>query len=246
MTLRVPAELQARLLDVLALDTERITVERSIAEARAAMSALDSNAEYLDLVRDAEEAAEVLNEVNREVAHVESDIRVARDRIERDRARETTSSDPKELSSLEHEIASLERRIEMLEENELELLARRDEATAAHSALATRRDRFHGERDATATGLAADIAAHVRRIGDIEAARATILAELPAEFAALYEKQRERYGVGASFLQRGITSASGVTLTTGQLQEIRSADPDEVILCPDSNAILIRTAESGL
>jgi predicted nucleic acid-binding Zn-ribbon protein len=37
-----------------------------------------------------------------------------------------------------------------------------------------------------------------------------------------------------------------VTLTAGQIQDVRAADPDEVLMCPDSNAILIRTAESGL
>jgi predicted nucleic acid-binding Zn-ribbon protein len=47
-------------------------------------------------------------------------------------------------------------------------------------------------------------------------------------------------------LQRGITGASGVQLTPSELDAIRKSDPDAVLLCPDSNAILIRTAESGL
>jgi len=37
-----------------------------------------------------------------------------------------------------------------------------------------------------------------------------------------------------------------VTLTGSDLEMVRRAAPDEVILCPDSNAILVRTAESGL
>jgi predicted nucleic acid-binding Zn-ribbon protein len=78
------------------------------------------------------------------------------------------------------------------------------------------------------------------------ATRESIVAVLPDDLAALYERQRERYGVGASHLRGGVSSASGVALTESDLQDIRRAAPEEVIMCPDSNAILVRTAESGL
>ena len=69
---------------------------------------------------------------------------------------------------------------------------------------------------------------------------------MPADLIALYEKQRERYGVGASHLRARISSASGVELTGSDLAAVRAAAPDAVLLCPDSNAILVRTDESGL
>ncbi len=43
-----------------------------------------------------------------------------------------------------------------------------------------------------------------------------------------------------------MSTASGVTLTNSDLQSIRAAAPDDVVLCPDSDAILVRTPESGL
>ena len=76
--------------------------------------------------------------------------------------------------------------------------------------------------------------------------RATIAARVPAELLALYEKQRARYGVGASHLRGGVSSASGVALNATDLGAVRAAAPDDVLLCPDSSAILVRTAESGL
>ncbi len=78
------------------------------------------------------------------------------------------------------------------------------------------------------------------------AKRQELVGSLPEELVALYERQRERYGFGASLLQRGISSASGVALTESDLQQVRQAAPDDVLLCPDSNAILVRTAESGI
>jgi hypothetical protein len=80
----------------------------------------------------------------------------------------------------------------------------------------------------------------------VSANRSTIVGKVPADLMALYERQRSRYGVGASHLRGGVSGASGVRLTESDMARIRSAAPDEVILCPDSDAILVRTAESGL
>jgi len=246
MSLRVDPAIQERLLVVLDLDTEDLMIQRSMSEAESALTALDTDAEYLRLVRESEEWADRHDDIEQRCAHIESDIASATARIQHDREREKTSTDTKELTSLEHEIASLERRIEMLEEQELEALAERDEIAGTWSALKIARDSFHDTRAATQDSLRADLAAMSRRRTDIVAARSAVFAELPAEFTDLYERQRARYGVGASRLRGGVTSASGVTLTPGQLQDIRSADADDVLMCPDSNAILIRTSESGL
>jgi predicted nucleic acid-binding Zn-ribbon protein len=246
MAMRVDPAIQERLLVVLDLDTEDLMIQRSISEAESALTALDADAEYLRLVRESEEWADRHDDIEQRCAHIESDIAAANARIQHDREREKTSTDTKELTSLEHEIASLERRIEMLEAQELEALADRDDIAGTWNALKIARDSFHDTRAATQDALRADIAAMSRRRTVIVAARSAVFAELPVEFTDLYERQRARYGVGASRLRAGVTSASGVTLTPGQLQDIRSADADDVLMCPDSNAILIRTAESGL
>jgi predicted nucleic acid-binding Zn-ribbon protein len=246
MGLRVSPDLQARLLDVLALDTETLMIQRTIADAESALIALDTDQEYQRLVREAEEWADRHDDVEQRCAHLESDIAVATARITLDREREKTSTDSKELTTLEHEIASLERRIAMLEEQELEALTERDEIAGTWNALKLARDSFHDVQTEQRNALRADIEASNRRLSDIVTARAAIVAELPSDFVELYERQRERYGVGASHLHAGVTTASGVTLTAGQLQDVRAADADDVLMCPDSNAILIRTAESGL
>jgi predicted nucleic acid-binding Zn-ribbon protein len=242
----VPAATQAKLLDVLEIDTEVIMANRRIREAQSDLIGLDTDVEYLRLVRDAETAEDRVDDAQRECDHLEADIAVARKRIERDREREEHTNDPKELSELEDEIQSLQLRIETLENSEIEALDVRDELVALRDSIVAERDTFHQRRDATAAELTERIAAAHERIDALSRQRASLIAELPADFVDLYERQRERYGVGASFLQRGITSASGVQLSPSQLDEIRLADPDAVLMCPDSNAILIRTEDSGL
>lgn len=244
--LTVPAATQAKLLDVLNIDTEVIMANRRIREAQSAIIGLDTDVDYLRLVREAEAAEDRLDDAQRECDHLESDITVARNRIARDREREEHTNEPKELSELEDEIQSLQLRIEMLENSEIEALEVRDDLRAARDAVVAERDTFHQSRDEKAAELNAIIEEAHARLDALARQRATLITELPAEFVALYERQRERYGVGASFLQRGITSASGVQLSPSQLDEVRLADPDAVLMCPDSNAILIRTEDSGL
>jgi hypothetical protein len=98
---------------------------------------------------------------------------------------------------------------------------------------------LEGERDAALKDI------DVER-DNANANRAVIVADVPADLLALYEKQRERYGSGASLLRGGVSLASGVKLNENDMVAIRSAAPDDVLMCPDSSAILVRTAESGL
>ena len=246
MAVSVSPEIQARLLDLKDIDTEMIVVRRNIRELSAQVDALESDDAYQLLVREAENAADRVDDVTREKAHVEADIAVAHARIVRDREREASSSDSKELVALEAEISSLERRIAMLEEQRGEILERWATVTAERDRLTTDRDSFHEQRSANQSQLRTEIAAHNARIAVVENDRARLVAELPTDLVDLYERQRERYGVGASLLTRGISTASGVELTPYQLDVVKNADPFEILMCPDSNAILIRTAESGL
>jgi predicted nucleic acid-binding Zn-ribbon protein len=68
---------------------------------------------------------------------------------------------------------------------------------------------------------------------------------LPAELMALYEKQRERYGIGAGLLVNGVSVATGIRLSESDLDTIRHAESDDVLLCPDSNCILVRPMNDG-
>jgi uncharacterized protein len=188
----------------------------------------------------------VLEDTRLELKRTQSDVDVVDARIARDRQRLEGSASVKDIQGLEQELAALAKRksdledielavMETAEEQENALQASRDELTAleAQTAEATAaRDAALGslgtERDTAAT------------------ARDALAARLPAELVALYDKQRARYGIGASLLRGGISVAAGVALTGSDLGAVRTAAPDDVLICPESSAILVRTAESGL
>ena len=246
MTLTAAPETQARLLDLQRLDTalQQLAHRARTLPERAAVTALQEDAERIKAA--VVETSGHLEDAQRELARIESDVDLVEKRIARDTDRLQQSSSVKDIQGLEHELGSLRARLSELEEIELTLMERIELLeTAANGARDTLE--AHTARRAVAEGeLREALAAIEAERASVQAERDALAAELPADLVALYEKQRERYGTGASHLRARVSSASGVTLTGSDLEQVRRAAPDEVILCPDSNAILVRTAESGL
>ena len=77
-------------------------------------------------------------------------------------------------------------------------------------------------------------------------ARATVVADMPADLLALYDKIRASSGSGAAALRRGQCGGCRETLSTAELNEIRAAAPDEVVRHEECRRILVRVADSGL
>lgn len=246
MALSAPPEVQAKLLELADYD-------RALTRARATQAALADTLHIPSLTAAVEElkgrrheAFVELEGIRSELARAESDVSMVEKRIATDKERLDHTASAKDAQGLEHELQSLMVRRSDLEDIELAIMERLDEAQAAESQIAgdllTAEEALaHARSEEQAQS--AELAAEMVRLRD---ARAALVAVLPEDLVALYERQRERYGQGASHLRAGISSASGVALTESDIQAVRQAPVDAVLLCPDSNAILIRTAESGL
>lgn len=241
MGLRFPSSVQHLLLEVQEIDTKIIRIRHSESEIVASEKNLAGSKQYLELVKAAEDWADRLEEISTRIERTDSDIDAATKRIEHDKALEANSSDSKELTALEHEIASLERRLENLMAQRFELAEEFDSVRQESESASSARDGFYSGIEAIKAKNAEAIEALNSQLTHLNVQRSELLLSIPAELAELYEKQRERYGYGASLLVGGISSASGVALTQGQLEEIQKADPDEIVICPDSGAILIRS-----
>lgn len=246
MALTASPEDQALLLDLQALDTRlaQLTHKAASLPELATLAGLTAEDEALRLTLLERQGA--VEDIELELRRVESDVEVVEARIARDAERLATSSSVKDVAALEQELAALKNRLNDLEEIELVVMERLEEAQAAlaetTSARASLRERIaevEVARDAALTELTAERTTAA-------AGRRTIEGKVPADLLALYEKQRARYGTGASLLRGGVSLASGVKLLEDELQKIRVAAPDAVLICPSSDAILVRTDESGL
>ncbi|MBN9618705.1 MAG: hypothetical protein J0H43_03100 [Actinobacteria bacterium] len=238
---------QLRLLDLQAADTAlaQLGHRRKTLPELAAIAERDRLA--ADLANATVDARTALEDIAAEQKRLEADVDTVRSRTVRDEARLQGGGLPsRELEGLQHEIATLARRQATLEDELLEVMERAEqaesdlaEATERHeSVLAERRD-LEAARDAA---LAEIDAAAAQRTPE----RAAIVAEIPADLLALYEKARAHGGNGAALLRQRRCEGCRIELSGSELSGVRKADPDEVVRCENCRAILVRTAESGL
>jgi predicted nucleic acid-binding Zn-ribbon protein len=240
-----PAD-QALLLELQALDTKLNQLGHRVSTLPEATALASLNTEREALQRTVAEQTGSWEDAQAELKRTEADVAVVDARIARDTERLQASSSVKDVAALEQELAALAKRKSDLEDIELAVMETNEER---ETALATSRATL-ADLDAR-IGTAAD--ARDAALGDVgiereRAAtdRSAIALRVPEELLALYEKQRARYGVGASLLQGGVSLASGVALNSSDMAVVRAASAYDVLLCPDSNAVLVRTGESGL
>ena len=246
MALKASPDDQALLLDLQALDTKLAQLDhraRSLPEL-ATLATLGAENETLRLALAEQQGS--AEDVQIELSRIESDVKVVETRIARDAERLQASSSVKDVAALEQELTALRKRLNDLEEIELVVMERLEEAQAVVSATTAKRDDLQSQIAAIEEVRDAALATITAERTTSAAGRRTIEAKVPVDLIALYEKQRARYGTGASMLRGGVSLASGVKLLEDELQKIRAAAPDDVLICPSSDAILVRTNESGL
>ena len=246
MALKASPDDQALLLDLQALDTKLSQLDHKAKNLPqlAALTTLGTELAALRLT--ATERAGAREDVSIELKRLESDVEVVETRITRDAERLEASSSVKDVAALEQELAALRKRRDDLEEIELNVMERLEEADALVASSAADIDALVSNQTAIESERDAALSEITNERTHAAANRSTIAAKVPDDLLALYTKQRDRYGFGASLLRFGVSSANGVKLLENDLQSIRAAAPDDVLICPSSDAILVRTSESGL
>ncbi len=238
---------QVRLLDVQALDTR----QRQLAHRRKSLpehqqlSVLET--ERAGLSDRLVEARTKVSDIERELRKSESAVEQVRSRADRDQARlDAGTGNAKDLQALQHEMVSLARRQSELEDVELEVMERLEQAQAEVLRLQAALDEGHtavaaltASRDEAMTGIDAEAASAT-------AERDRIAEGLDAALVTLYEKIRTTSdGLGAAPLKGRRCEGCRMELTPSDLGRIRDAPPDEVLRCDECRCILVRTLDSA-
>lgn len=240
---------QLRLLDLQALDSrlDQIEHKRRTLPALATIADLDGR---LGALRDRIVAAETeVADLERTLTKAEADVEQVRARSAKDQelldSGRITSA--KELESLQQEIASLARRQGDLEEAELEVMERLEDARSALGTLTAERDQLTAGRDAAVAERDAAWGDADRDKEWVGSERTKVLPDIPADLLALYDKLRADHdGVGAAALHQRRCEGCRMELTPTDIGRIRDAAPDTVLRCEECRRILVRTPESGL
>lgn len=172
-------------------------------------------------------------------------VRARKDRDEK-RLQAGQVASPKELESLQHEVETLTKRQSELEDVELEVMERLEQANTEQTDLRARldelderlaaavraRDAAYGEIDGEAERTRADRADKAKGIGE--------------DLLKLYERLRGQHGgVGAAQLRQRRCEGCRMELDATFMAQIAAAPPDRVLRCEECGRILIRTPDSG-
>ena len=240
---------QVRLLDLQELDSRADLLRhqrRSLPETARLVELAEARALTDDQARDAR--IEV-DDLAVEQAKVDADVEQVKARRERDQQRidQGLISNPKDLQRMQQEMVSLERRITSLEDDEIEVMERAEEAQRTLDALTAQLADTDAEIADLTAARDARLAEIDEALGALDARRGPIVADLPADLLALYDRLRDsKGGVGAALLRARRCAGCNLDLDHAEVATLRAAADDEVVRCEDCSRILVRTSESGL
>lgn len=248
-TLKADPFAQLKLLDVQELDSRLDTLHHQldrIPETAALQELARHRAEVDDAVRDLRIR---VTDLTGEQKKADADVEQVKARKVRDQGLIDAGqvSDPKALERMLGEMQSLDRRISDLEDVEIEVLERLEEAQATLD----ERTAELGRLDEEAARLEA---ARAHKAGELQEQLASVAAErkvtasgIPGELLALYEKLREQKGgTGAAALRARQCGGCRLSLDASILGEIAKRPVDDVVRCEECSRILVRTSESGI
>jgi len=190
-----------------------------------------------------------VDDLTAEQVKVDADVEQVKSRRVRDQERmdQGLITSPKDLEHMQGELESLQRRITSLEDDELEVMARLEDAQRDLDSL-TEQVVAADERLA-ALGTARDTRTKEldEDLRSVAEKRAPAVASIPDDLLALYDRLRgSKNGVAVGALRARECGGCRLSLDPAELAAIRAADPDEVIRHEECQRILVRTPESGL
>ena len=237
-----PVADQRRLLDIQALDTRA----SKLAHQRRTLPVLETIAELATRVQDVQSAQveerTVVGDTRRELTKAEGDVEQVRQRSTRHRDRlDSGAVSAKDAQALQGELEQLAKRQGDLEEIELAVMERLEEAESRLAEL--------GEQE---TAIAADLARHTeardaewatidKELAAIAGERDGAMAEIDAGLAALYERVRDRTGgLAAIALYGSRTEGTQLDFSLTELDAIHSAPAEQVVQHEDYGYIIVR------
>jgi predicted nucleic acid-binding Zn-ribbon protein len=238
-----PAE-QLRLLDLQALDSKLNQLQRQAAGLRADAAISDLQAQMAQAETQLVGAETELGDVERELARAENDVQTVVARLQRDQQRlDSGTGSPKDLTALQSEVVSLTRRQSDLEDVELEVMERVESARGRRDGARDQAEQLRNTLDGLLAGRDAELADVAQQEQSVRTERAGLAATFDTSLLAVYDKTLARRGVGAARLFHGRSEGSGMELSPGDLADIRKAAEEDIVFCPDSGCILVRSAE---
>jgi predicted nucleic acid-binding Zn-ribbon protein len=236
----------AALEDLINLQThdtaaDRLRHRRNALPERAALA--EQAAARLDLESQLAEATARRDEVVREERRLDDEVRSleAKAKAEDARMYSGTISSPRELQAMQSDVEQLRRHARQLEDEELEVMERREGFDTEVAGLEAARAAIQAEMDRLSALIAEEEKVIDAELAIEVAAREALVPGIPESMLGLYEQVRvANRGVGAARLVGGTCQACHLALPATEVDRIRHLPADVMARCDHCGAILVR------
>lgn len=235
-------EEQMRLIELQDLDLE--------------MARLDHQAKTLPVLKELAQATEGLeshdalaiasatekSDIEVELRRSESDVEQVAARISKDQQFvDSGQASAKDLQNLLGELESLNRRKQELEEVELEIMVRIDDAETRQKHHESERARFAAEVDRLTAERDLALDEIASKLNELSRARDEKSTTISKELLDLYLKIKDSNGgIGAARLKDGKCDGCHLSVNAVELTRIKSLPEDELVRCEECRRILVR------
>jgi len=219
-----------RLFELQEVDLEIASKSGSLAAMKAR---LGDRAEVARAEDELSAEKDRLSSLERDQRSLEGEIEDASAKIKRteDEMYSGRTSNPKELSGLEQEAKLLRAKRSELEDRAIQFMEDAESAAAKVNDLSARQERLEKNWQAEQKRLKEDISGLEERLDALREKRAVIAGGIEGDALALYEHLRLAKGTAVSRVDRGICRGCRLSLSSAQMQKVRSGDLIECASC---------------
>ena len=174
-----------------------------------------------------------------ELKRAEADLATVEQRIAKDKERLNASSSAKDIQGIESELVTLSKRRSDLEDAELELLENQDDLQSQLDEIGMR---HRGASDALSSAETAAEKKLLETRSEVDVMineRSKLHAQLGTELATIYDRRAAK-GIAAGRLVGGECGACRMQLGAVDLDHLLGAAQDDLIYCPECQAVLVR------
>jgi hypothetical protein len=223
-------EITRQLYELQEVDTEIERDEASLASNTARLgdrSMLDAAREKLAAgQKNLEDLKRQRRDAERQVDDVSSKIAVAKDQLYSGR-----TSNPKELTNLQHEINTLKAHNDQLETKALEIIEQAEDAEKVIAAAIAEYGRLETEWQEQQKRLGIEIEQLNGRLAGSKEQRQQTAGQIDTPTLALYDKLRKHKKQAVSRVAQGICSACHISQSASALQKARGGQPVQCGSC---------------
>ncbi|HVM41220.1 MAG TPA: C4-type zinc ribbon domain-containing protein [Acidimicrobiia bacterium] len=221
-------------IDRLRAQREKLPERQQIQERQAQIADLTAQVEVLSASR--EEAA-------RDEKRLDDTVTAIRERMAEVEANMYSGSitNPRELQAMQAEVEQFQRQLRGLEDQELDVMERREELDGDISGLESTLGSVREDLSRLESALAEQEADLDAQIATEQQARNALVPGIPSDLVELYEQVRSKNrGVGAARLVGGSCMACHLALPAVEVDRIKKLPADEMARCEQCGAILVR------